>query len=171
MTMQPTLFPDETASHSGAELSPCGTYRYRLWRTWDASRPPVCWVMPNPSTADAETDDATIRKCMTYARTWGHGGIVVVNLFAYRATSPAVMKAAREPVGPLNDPRLLEEALGASLVVCAWGTDGSHQGRGEVVRRLLTRAGVGLHYLTLTKDGQPGHPLYLPGSLRPREWL
>ena len=107
---------------------------------------------------------------MAYARTWGYGGIVVVNLFAYRSTSPLVMKNAPEPVGPENDRHLLGATRDAALVVCAWGTDGGHQGRGEAVRRMLESRGFTLHYLTLTKDGMPGHPLYLPGNLRPVEW-
>ena len=69
-----------------AGISECGCYRYWLTRTWNPRRATLCWVLLNPSTADADRDDPTIRRCQGFARSWGYGGIVVVNLFAYRAT-------------------------------------------------------------------------------------
>ncbi|MDB5297796.1 MAG: hypothetical protein JWO31_3779 [Phycisphaerales bacterium] len=75
-------------TRAAAVLSPCERYRYVLHRWWDESKPAVCWLMLNPSTADAATDDPTIRKCCGFARAWGAGGIAVVNLFALRATDP-----------------------------------------------------------------------------------
>jgi hypothetical protein len=77
---------------SGAELSACRTYRYRLWRQWDADLAPVVWVMLNPSTADESADDPTIRKCIGFAQRWGYGGIEVVNLYAYRSPDPRQLK-------------------------------------------------------------------------------
>lgn len=90
----------------------------------------------------------------------------MTNLFAYRATDPVVMKAAPEPVGPENDLVLRELARKAGVVVAAWGTHGAHRGRAQAVRLMLP----GLHYLRLTKDGHPAHPLYLPASLTPAPW-
>jgi hypothetical protein len=70
-----------------ATISDCGRYRYTLGRTW-SDEPPVLFVMLNPSTADADVDDNTISKCIGFAKRWGHGGITVVNLYAWRATNP-----------------------------------------------------------------------------------
>jgi len=70
-----------------ALISPCSQYRYWLLRRW-SNRPLATFVMLNPSTADANSDDATIRKCMGFADAWGLGGIWVVNLFALRSTNP-----------------------------------------------------------------------------------
>src|SRR4028119_2392792 len=92
--------------HRGAIFDPTRTYRYALWRTWDAARPPVAFVLLNPSTADARRDDPTIRRCANFARTWGFGGLEVVNLFAFRATHPTDLKCAADPVGPQNDVHL-----------------------------------------------------------------
>jgi hypothetical protein len=82
--------PDLFREHSGrgALLSEDGRYRYRLWRLWDDLAPVMVWVMLNPSTADADLDDPTIRKCIGFAKANRHGGIIVVNLFAWRATDP-----------------------------------------------------------------------------------
>ena len=73
---------------SGACFDSTGAYRYRLWREWDVSKPSVTFVMLNPSTAGAKDDDPTIRRCLSFARSWGFGRLEVVNLCAYRATSP-----------------------------------------------------------------------------------
>lgn len=97
-----------------AWISTCGRYRYTLWRIWDASRPFVCL---NPSTADANKDDPTLRRVMAFAQAWGYGGVLMLNQYAYRATNPADMKRALDPIGEFND--LLTPQAG--LVVAAWG--------------------------------------------------
>src|SRR5688572_12557148 len=92
---------------SGARFSECGTYRYVLWRQWNEVNGDVAFVGLNPSTADDEKDDPTIRRCIGFAKRWGYGGVVMLNLFAYRATRPDAMWAARvadaDIVGPQND--------------------------------------------------------------------
>lgn len=153
-----------------ATFSPCRKYRYSLWRTWfdlmEKPRGCVMFIGLNPSTADGKNDDPTIRRCIAYARAWGYGGLCMTNLFAFRATDPNDMMKAREPVGPENDEALIKLAKEAEIVIAAWGVRGSHRGRGDVVSMLLPR----LHYLRLTKDGFPEHPLYLPKTLTPIEW-
>lgn len=145
---------------SDALVDPTGQYRYWLTRHWDDQRWPVTWVMLNPSTADAGTDDATIRSCTRLSRPLG-GGLVVVNLFAHRATDPAALKAAADPVGPDNDRHLLDRAAQGLRVIAAWGSHGTLLGRGEQVTALLREAGFELWCYGTTKSGQPKHPLYL----------
>src|SRR5215510_5582686 len=94
-----------------AVLSDCGRYRYMLRRTWDHSKPRVLFVMLNPSTADAEIDDATIRSCIRLAKGAGYGSFEVVNLYALRATDPAELQRADDPVGPKNND-IIEAAIG-----------------------------------------------------------
>lgn len=147
-----------------------GAYRYRLSRVWDASRPRCLFAMLNPSTATALKLDPTVTRCVRFAQRWGFGALEVVNAFAYRATDPAVMKAHPDPVGPGNDDALLAAASAAQLVVAAWGVHAAHLGRGAQVRSLLSSAGTSVHYLRLTKDGHPGHPLYVPGNTTPTAW-
>lgn len=88
----------------------------------------------------------------------------MTNLFAFRATQPADMKAAIDPVGPDNDQALLRVAQDASVIVAAWGNGGAHHSRGDTVRRMLPN----LHFLKLTNAGYPSHPLYLPKILKPK---
>lgn len=149
----------------GATISPCGLYRYSLWRKW-APGPMCVFIGLNPSTADATLDDPTIRRCVGFSKTWGFGGLMMLNLFAYRATDPADMKAAKDPIGPDNDEALHFAHSNTTTVVAAWGAHGTFQGRDQQVRAMLPR----LQYLRLTKDGHPGHPLYLPANLRPVPW-
>ena len=146
-------------------LSPCRTYRYSLWREFDdvANQDYAMFIGLNPSTADEVNDDATITRCIAFAKSWGYGALCMVNLFAYRATVPADMLAAVDPVGPDNDAQLVELARNAGVVVAAWGTNGTHLGRDQAVREMIPN----LHCLRKTKHGHPGHPLYLPKNLVP----
>lgn len=91
----------------------------------------------------------------------------MLNLFAWRDTDPRRMKSASDPVGPLNDHVLVDQAQQASIVIAAWGAHGTFNGRSDAVRQMMDDAGVTLHYLALTKDGHPGHPLYLKSTLTP----
>jgi hypothetical protein len=144
-----------------AGFSACNRYRYWLTRIWVPALPGVCWVMLNPSTADAERDDPTIRRCVRFSRRWGFGGLVVVNLFAWRAKRPAELSAIDDPVGEDNDASLLEHA-GGRTVIAAWGNHGALLGRAKTVLQLL--AGSRIRCLGVTAAGQPRHPLYVAGD-------
>ena len=145
----------------GAVFSECGRYRYGLWRVWDEGGASVLFVGLNPSTADGGRDDATVRRCVGFARDWGYGGVWVANLFGWRATRPAELRRAADPVGRANDAWLRRLAEDAGIIVTAWGNHGTWQQRDEVVLSLLPRP---RHHLGLTRHGQPRHPLYLPAA-------
>ena len=149
-----------------ALFSECRRYRYTLGRHWGGRRGYAMFIGLNPSTADEERDDPTVRRCIGYARDWGYSGLCMTNIFAFRATDPTVMLAEPDPVGVDNDYWLVESARRAAIVVAAWGVHGVHSERHAHVRRLLPS----LHYLRLTMEGYPGHPLYLPKTLVPTKW-
>jgi hypothetical protein len=150
--------------HMTATLSPCRTYRYDLTRRWGEG--PLCaFIGLNPSTADETTDDPTIRRCIGFARDWGCGQLVMLNAYAYRATNPRDMKRSADPIGPNNDAALRWWSGKASVVVAAWGTH-CDPSRAQAIRAMIPE----LHYLRLTKHGQPSHPLYLPRALTPQPW-
>jgi hypothetical protein len=109
-------------------------------------------------------DDPTIRRCIGFARQWGCGRLAVLNLFAVRATEPAVMKRADDPVGPENRDwfdRILSGTPGGP-VVCAWGVHGEHMGRDLTMLDWLESHSIRPLALGLTRNGHPKHPLYLP---------
>lgn len=150
-----------------AVLSHDGVYRYELRRTWgNEDGPLVCWVMLNPSTADADNDDPTIRRCISFSNRWGFDRLVVVNLFALRATDPKELKLASEPVGSANDATILAAALESEQVIAAWGAHGTHLNRAAKVTQLLTGTAdpLALWCLGITNKGAPRHPLYVPGE-------
>ena len=123
------------------------------------------FLMLNPSTADEFKLDPSCARARNYAERWGFGGVIVTNLFAWRATDPGEMKAARDPVGRGNDAAILRAARRAKLVVCAWGNHGAHLGRATSVLENLRSGGISLTYLRMNGSGHPAHPLYLPGKL------
>lgn len=168
-----TTFIDRVGDHHevgrSADISPDGRYRYRLTRTWNTGLPRLGWIMLNPSTADADVDDPTIRRCMRFADREGYGSIVVRNLYALRATQPAEVFKVHwaEAVGPEN-PRQLHDACGDKLTVCAWGVLGA--GVGPAVMDLLAAHGAALAHLGLTIAGHPKHPLYLRADAPMVRW-
>ena len=152
-----------------ADISSCGQYRYTLRRNLPSANKElkqILWVMLNPSTADATNDDPTIRRCVGFSTAWGFAEMVVVNLYAYRATDPKALWSIPDPVGPDNDDYIREYAMCSDMTLCAWGKAGPDRDRALHVRGLIPNA----HYLRMNKSGHPGHPLYLPKELTPKEW-
>lgn len=147
---------------SSAVIDETGTYRYRLDRTWlTAMSPRLVFIMLNPSTADASIDDPTIRRCIGFAKREHCGGLVVVNLFALRATNPGELQASVDRVGPENYHHI-SEASYSGRIVLAWGAHplAAEQGR-KVTWALNMQPGRTLWCLGTTKVGAPRHPLYV----------
>lgn len=163
------------ALFSSADLSVDGRYRYRLTRTWslDQLAARLTFVMLNPSTADANVDDPTIRRCIGFAKRAGYAGLIVVNLYALRATKPAALWAADDPIGPDNGAFLHEAVAVAGRagrpVVAAWGVNAR---RLDVVAfcELAVRYNTRLTCLGVTKDRHPRHPLYIRGDFPFTPW-
>lgn len=146
-------------------------HRFKLARHWGAGHRFCNFVLLNPSTADETKNDPTVERCERRARDWGYDGLAVTNLFALRSTDPAALRTHPDPVGGGNTAAILEVAKASALVVCGWGNHGTLNHRGKSVRCVLESAGVKLHYLRMAKSGQPCHPLYVPYSEKPKEWL
>jgi hypothetical protein len=150
-------------SASGAVFSRDERYRYGLWRNWNPSLGKVLFIGLNPSTADHQQNDPTIRRCIAFAQHWDYGGMLVGNLFAYRATRPVDLRKASKPVGPDNEQWLLKMAAAAKLIIACWGNDGSYLSQDQSIQKLLPK----LHCLKLNATGAPAHPLYLRKTLKP----
>jgi len=150
-----------------AILSPCGLYRYRLERSLGGllAGPTVAWIMVNPSTADAETDDATIRKVIGFSKRMGAGHVVVGNLFAFRATDIRALRTAADPVGPDGRDHVRVIMRGAATVIVAWGPcaklPAQLRGRWAEVAKDAKDRGIPLMCLGTAQDGHPLHPLML----------
>lgn len=155
------LFDDAS---KGATFSPDRRYRYRLWRQWGAGHTLVV-IGLNPSTADEDVDDPTIRRCIGFAKREGCGRLEMLNLFAFRSTQPELLYRVDDPVGSENDDTIAGVCLTASVVIAAWGAEKIAQDRAERVRKLLAEYGApDLSCLGRTMAGSPRHPLYLRGD-------
>ncbi len=159
-----------------------GPYRYALLRDWSGHphelrqehgtvgywHAGVCWVMLNPSTADHEVDDPTIRRCIQFTKRWGMSTMVVVNLYALRATNPKELRTHPDPIGPENEQWLREHMRRASCTIAAWGTKGAS--RQTYFEDLLAEGNVSPFCLGTTKGGHPRHPLYVKGDVAAPRW-
>lgn len=165
---------DLTGMECTATFSDDDAHRYSLAWIWDRALPPLVVCMLNPSTATHEKLDPTISGLIKRARAWGYGGVVVVNLFALRATDPRVMKMHPEPIGPDNDEAIRLAALTAKErgvpIVAAWGAHGRHRDREAHVRRILGDCAVEVAAFQINADGTPKHPLYVGHAIKPEPW-
>ncbi|MBM5820012.1 MAG: DUF1643 domain-containing protein [Cyanobacteria bacterium K_DeepCast_150m_m2_101] len=153
-----------------AAFSPDRRHRWWLQRCWSAEQPQLLFIGLNPSRADAERDDPTLRRLIGFARAWGFGSLMVVNLFARCSASPAVLRRSSDPVGADNDHWLQRSAAAASALWLGWGNGGGWRQRDQEVLALLAAAlppGVPLLAVGLTASGQPRHPLYVPAAAQP----
>ncbi len=169
------LIDSDLAGERGCILSDCGSYRYRLWREWDRSRPELAFLMLNPSTADHLADDPTITRCLTRAIASGFGRLEAANLFPLRATNPDELLTHADPIGPRKgsataDGAVMDAIDRASMVICAWGAHQAAAERAVEVLRIIRMCGMRrkLYHLGLNQDGSPKHPLYIAASTRPK---
>lgn len=147
---------------SYAGLSADMKYRYWLQRSWGTTSRPRVWIMLNPSTADADNDDPTIRRCIDFTVRDGNCSLIVVNLFAFRATEPKEMKKAADPVGPTNDMFIRQVCQTAGDIVLAWGNHGKFRKRDTEILSLLKHNNYAPVYcLGRNVNGSPKHPLYV----------
>ncbi|BBX30506.1 hypothetical protein B7435_30080 [Mycolicibacterium peregrinum] len=177
MSEQMTLFSCAGAEVKYAVISECGRYRYELGRRWDHEGPLLEFIMLNPSTADANTDDPTIRRIAGsvkhpgFARVWGYGGIVVRNLYAYRATDPTELANAEDPIGPDNRDTLSHDVADCTIV--AWGAHPAAVGWWAGYPYAWQRTVIerpALFCLGTNANGSPKHPLYVPADTTPKRW-
>jgi len=156
-------------SASGADISEDRVFRYKLWRRW-SDQPALVVIGLNPSTADESKDDPTIRKCIGFAKRDGYGGLVMLNLFAFRATDPKEMILNGWQVGPRNTD-VIEATIADPMsgrIVAAWGGDCPKATSRRVVEWLT--CAVRLWCWGTTKDGLPRHPLYLSNKTKLEEY-
>lgn len=152
-----------------ADISPNGVYRYSLTRTWGSPLDYVVFCQLNPSSADAFKEDPTLNRNIGFARAWGYGGCLIVNLYAYRTADPKVLianqKCGVDVVGPKNAAALAYAFTPGRLVIACWGAAKFAQVRAKEVMTNFPQ--VDFHCLRLTKSGAPEHVLYLPSGLKP----
>lgn len=157
-----------------AVFSPDRRFRYVLTRDLGHAWQRVLVVVGlNPSTADASSNDPTIRRLIGFARSWNCGMLVMLNAYAYRATDPSDMWAVEREheagyiVGERNDAVIagmlkhVATIVPTGVAVAAWGTH-VKPARVEQLQCLAAVAGVQWQCLGHNAAGSPKHPLYVP---------
>ncbi len=184
----PEVFAPPTVQAAAAIFSPCGRYRWWLQRTWQPERPTLLFVGLNPSCADGQRDDPTLRRLVAYGRRWGFGRLEVINLFGAVATTPAALKRLPDPLGSDNE-AWIRRCLGrlgpwcseaipvresaraeplepvGSLLWLGWGNGGAWRGRDRALLALVAEFMARPFALGCTASGQPRHPLYCPATM------
>jgi len=158
MANQLDLFTNENA---GAIFSESKNYRYVLWRKWDETKPAVMFIGLNPSTANENEDDPTIRRVKRFAFDWGFGTVYMLNLFAYVTAYPEELKKCNDPIGD-NDNWLKEYAKKSDQIVFSWGSFSESKERAIKVIEMFPNSKC----LVKNRDGSPKHPLYISASIK-----
>lgn len=149
--------------NNGADFSDCGKYRYKLWRIWDENKPLIMFIGLNPSTANATSDDPTIRRVKRFAKDWGFGGVYMMNCFPYISTDPNKLTDFGNTV--INDRKLKEVSFRCDRIIFSWGNFDivPELGRDEELDIMFPKA----YALMINKNGSPRHPLYVKADVVP----
>lgn len=173
------LFDLETMKSDAVISGPDDCYRYELQRSWDVGAYVLVVCMLNPSTADYRLNDPTILTLLHFARAWRYGGLHVVNLYAFRSSSPSALWTVEDPVGPLNDAHI-DAAIAyarrtSGEILVGWGTNAAGGDRAEWFIQRARAANVKLVCLGKTLEGFPKHPMArgrhrIPRDQKPMAW-
>ena len=153
------LLPEVKGS---ASFSKDRKYRYVLKRTWGDGKS-ILWIGMNPSTADADVDDPTVRREIVFSKLWGYEKYIKCNVLDYRATNPRMLiDDTKSPCSKKNFSYILREASKVDKIVLAYGVlPKSLQVCADEIINSLTEKDYSLYVLGFTKDGHPRHPLYM----------
>ena len=147
-----------------AIISKDNKYRYQLSRIWDDEKPKVLFIMLNPSTADADVDDPTIRRVVNFAKSWVYGGVFVGNLYAFRSTNPKSLRYTDNPIGTDNIQHIQSLIGLVERVIYAWGNKKKEP---DWLYSLVDSP----YCIDVSKKGISKHPLYLKSELKPKLYL
>lgn len=157
-----TLFND---INNGAKFSECGTHRYSIWRIWDKSKQIVMFIGLNPSTANQDSDDPTIRRVIKFASNWGYGGVYMMNLFTQVTPYPHELKLNDDEQIIENRDRIFPMAEWCKLIIFAWGNFKEAEQEGQHYSDILNGYCLGKN-----QNGSPKHPLYIHSKTQPTKF-
>ena len=160
---------DQRSTLYGATFSPDRTHRYSLSRDWDGGKKKLAVIGLNPSTADETKNDPTVTRCITRARDLNMGGLLMLNIYGFRATDPDEMWQAAEwvDIEGHGNRRAFRGIGECGMVIAAWGAHGLRNGQCERVMGWLREEGVEPYCLGVTRTGMPRHPLYIRRNFVP----
>jgi len=154
---------DMISQFSGAILDQKRAYRFLIWRFWDGS-PRVLFIGLNPSTANECSDDPTLRRCVSFARSWGYGGMYLCNVFSFITPDPSLL-TKENAFHEANPPAINMARALSVLTVLVWGDGIEIAADGLRVAKRVAETSEAPMCFGLTKKGNPRHPLYLKGDV------
>lgn len=154
---------------SDAIFNDMRTHRYLLRRIWDEEREMICFIGLNPSTANEDENDPTIKSCMRIARNQNAGGIYMVNLFSYITAYPDVLVANfNDAVNPKTNLYIDSSFRACHKIICAWGRWPFAHTRKKEIEHLIAEDPYfenRVYCLGKNQDGSPKHPLYIKSDI------
>lgn len=161
-----------------AIISACGRYRYRLEREVQQEGKVFAFFGINPSTADADLDDATVRKWRGFAMRNGCSRFIVGNAFSYRATDVRQLDIANrnhiKVQGDKHWEHLHAIINDADVLVPCWGdskkVDRNLRPLIGGLLGIIAMSGKPVLHFGLTAGGDPKHPLMLGYDTKLIEW-
>lgn len=171
----------EGVKGSGKFHGPNNVYRSLLTRSWGNTQPfdgssAVLWIGMNPSTADWEVDDPTIRRECDFTDGWGYKNYIKCNVMDWRATKPSDIPVGREN-SQFNMIEIKSAMIVADKIVMCFGKiDMKYLASSviETVTEITNHAdyldGLKIYCLGTNQDGSPKHPLYLKKTTELELW-
>jgi hypothetical protein len=157
--MEGLMINIDLSTTKGAIFSDDGMYRYALWRTWSAYKPPLMFIGLNPSTANQLNNDPMITRLITRANIDGYGGLLAGNIYGLVSSNPDKLITTPDPIGTETDVYLCQMIGMAKTILCAWGSfSAASVSRINDVLAMISDP----YCLGLNRDGRPKHPLYIP---------
>ena len=145
-----------------ADISNDKKERFSLSRIWDSKKPKVLYIMLNPSYADDEFDDPTIRRLIFFSKKFRFGGFYVTNLFTQITPYPKELNMDNHL--KKKNLKIINELIKKSnLIVYAWG---NLVGEPKELMKLIESPLC----FGINKNGTPKHPLYLRSDTKLRDF-
>ena len=148
-----SLVSEYKSSPSGAFFSSCRKNRFALWRIWDGKLPVAMCIGINPSHANEEQDDPTIRILRGVLANLDFGGLVMTNLYSLISSTKEVL-ATEVGLVPENDAYISAFGDCCDEVIFCWGSTPDFEDRVAMIRSKFPAAKC----FGTTKDGSPYHP-------------
>lgn len=153
-------------SDDGATFDVSHKFRYKLWRIWDSERPKITFIGLNPSTADQDTNDPTMRRLINFCSRNNYGGLYMTNLFSVIATDSKELKQLTNPVDypEIKNTKTIytiqDCAKLSDKVVFCWGRSKYHPSMINHCLKIIETF-PDAYCFGFNSDGSPKHPLYL----------
>jgi|TARA_B100002052_G_C15883273_1_gene600389 hypothetical protein len=132
--------------------------RYSLKREWDKSKNKILYIMLNPSLADDNNDDPTIRRLINFSKKFNYGGFLVGNIYSTISPNPKEVDKS-DGISDRNLVELLKLINQVEEIVYAWGNNAYEP---EFLKDLVSNPKC----FGKNLNGSPKHPLYLPKNIQ-----